>query len=32
MEMYEIAFEVIKFNLGDFINGIKLKLSSRLVQ
>lgn len=27
MEMYELAFEVIKLNLSGFINGIKSKLN-----
>ena len=31
MDMYEIAIEVIKLNLGNFIRDIKLKLSSKSV-
>lgn len=29
MEMYEIAIEVVKFNLGKFIDDIKLRLNSK---
>jgi len=31
MDMYEIAIEVIKLNLGNFIKDIKLKLSNQSV-
>lgn len=31
MEVYELAFEVVKFNMAGFIEGIKSKLGSHLV-
>jgi len=30
MEMYELSFEVVKFNLGKFIEDIKSKFNSQL--